>query len=202
MRLDLATVGRSILRRSDRRPTFAIPILEVTGWKPDRLQVVSIANRSDSLSALWTRFRRLVASIMLVAVASFVSHTGAMAGFHQHGPGSTECATTASSGHVHQAAHQRDEPPTHAHAEGMAPHHVEADHDRADVTGDDATDDRQAATGDTCCANVCAVALTAFTPDTPSAPLGLAAELLPARQDGATTHLDGVKRPPRTPGIA
>jgi hypothetical protein len=50
------------------------------------------ARRSKSLNALWTHFRRLVASVMLVAVASLVLHGGAMAGLHQHDPGSTECA--------------------------------------------------------------------------------------------------------------
>ncbi len=154
------------------------------------------------MNALWTHFRRLVASVMLVAVASFVFHSGAMAGFHQHGPGSTECAPQAAAGHVHQAAAHGHDEPAHAHGDGKVHHHAQADHDHADVTGDGATDDRQAAAGDTCCANVCAVALTAFAPNTLFAPLDGTAELLPVSQDGVSTHLDGLKRPPRTPGIA
>jgi len=150
------------------------------------------------LNALWTHFRRLVASVMLVAVMSFVIHSGAMAGFHQHGPGSTDCAQEASAGHVHKAAaHDHDE-----HADGKDHHHAQPDHDHADVTGDGATDDRQAAAGDTCCAKVCAVALTAVSPDTLSGPIGVNAELLPESQDGASTNLDGHKRPPRTLSIA
>jgi hypothetical protein len=166
--------------------------------KPGHVQVVSLAVRSDSLSALWSHFRRLAASVMLLAVASFVFHSGAMAGLHQHGLGSTDCAQEAFAGHVHQAvAHDRDD-----HADGEDRLDDRADHDHARLTGDGATDDRQAAAGDTCCANVCTVALTAVAPDTLSAPIGVTAELLPESQGGASTHLDRLKRPPRTSGIA
>src|SRR3712207_5061269 len=72
--------------------------------------------RSESLNTLWTHFRRLVTSLMLVAMTSFVLHSGALAGMHRNGQGSPECEQTASSGrghqhglqvaaHVHQAAH-------------------------------------------------------------------------------------------------
>jgi hypothetical protein len=175
--------------------------LEVTRWKPGRGQFVSLASRSDSLSALWIHFRRLVASVMLVAVASFVLHSGAMAGFHHHGPGSTECAETAA-GHVHQAAQEHDERAAQVQGDGKVHHHAPADHAHADLTGDGATDDRQAPTGDTCCANVCAVALTALTPSAISAPLSVTAALPPVSHDGVSTHLDRLKRPPRTPCIA
>jgi hypothetical protein len=152
------------------------------------------------LNAVWTQFRRLVASVMLAAVASFVFHSGAMAGFHQHGPGSTECAREAFAGHVHQAASQgHGEPAGHVlHTDGKADHHAQADHDHANG----ATDDREAATGDTCCANVCAVALTAFIPKAMPAPVGVTAALLPVSQDGVSAHIDGLKRPPRTSCIA
>jgi hypothetical protein len=66
------------------------------------------------LSAVWTHFRRLVASLMLVAMTSFVLHGGAMAGVHQHGMGSTECAPPASAGHIHQAA-AHDHSAAHSH---------------------------------------------------------------------------------------
>jgi hypothetical protein len=152
---------------------------------------------------LWTHFRRLVASIMLVAVTSFVIHGGAMAGLHQHRSGSTECATSASSGHVHWAGtDSHDERAAHVHEDGSAHQHAHAGSSHADVTADGATGNGQASTPDTCCASVCAVALTTVAQDGLSAPLSVTAELLPDRQDGVSTHLDGLKRPPRTPSIA
>jgi hypothetical protein len=76
------------------------------------------------LSAVWTHFRRLVASLMLVAMTSFVLHGGAMAGVHQHGMGSTECAPPASAGHIHQAA-------AHDHS---AAHSHQPEHDHGEVS--------------------------------------------------------------------
>ena len=154
------------------------------------------------MSAAWTHFRRLAASLMLVAMTSFVLHGGAMAGVHQHGMGSTDCATTAPAGHVHQAAahdhssahaHQAE----HDHADGVTHQHLAESVDTADA-GDPASD----AKSSPCCASVCAMALTAIGPDAIPAPIGIAVELLPASQNGTGTNLDGLKRPPRTPTIA
>ena len=142
------------------------------------------------MSAAWTHFRRLAASLMLVAMTSFVLHGGAMAGVHQHGMGSTDCATTAPAGHVHQAA-AHDHSSAHAH---------QAEHDHADgVTHQHLA---ESAVSSPCCASVCAMALTAIGPDAIPAPIGIAVELLPASQNGTGTSLDGLKRPPRTPAIA
>jgi hypothetical protein len=153
------------------------------------------------LSAAWTRFRRLVASLMLVAMASFVLHGGAMAGVHQHGPGSTDCAASASVGHMHQAAaHDRSttngHQPGHDHTAGAAHQHVDASLDPADA-GDPGSD----AKASPCCASICAIAMPAIGPDAISAPIGIAVALLPASQNGTDMSLDGLKRPPRTPGI-
>ncbi len=153
------------------------------------------------MSAAWTHFRRLVASLMLVAMTSFVLHGGAMAGVHRHGMGSTECAPPASAGHVHQAAaHDHSaahaHPPEHDH--GRAVHqHAEAAPDVADA--DDPASDAQASH---CCASVCAIALTVVAPDAISVPIGIAVELLPTSQNGTGMSLDGLKRPPRTASIA
>jgi hypothetical protein len=154
------------------------------------------------LNAVWTHFRRLVAGLMLVAMTSFVLHGGAMAGMHQHGLGSTECASTASAGHVHQAAaHDNSEAHSHQaehnHADGSAHQHFDEFLDTADA-GDLTSDAKPSP----CCASVCAIALTAIAPDAISAPIGIAVELLPTSQDGTGMSLDGLKRPPRTPSIA
>jgi hypothetical protein len=137
---------------------------------------------------------------MLVAVTSFVLHGGAMAGVHQHGPGSTDCATTAPAGHVHQAAaHSHSEgshQAKHVHSDGVAHQHVEATLDMA-AAGDPASDTK----GSPCCASICAIALTTMDPDSISAPMGIAVALLPTSQNGTGLSLDGLKRPPRTPSI-
>ncbi|MXQ12298.1 hypothetical protein [Microvirga makkahensis] len=154
------------------------------------------------MNTLWTHFRRLVASLMLVAMTSFVLHGGAMAGMHQHGPGSTDCAAVAPAGHVHQAAahnHSAAHAPQagHVHGDGVAHQHLDESLDPADA-GDTASDAKPSP----CCASVCAIALTAFGPDGISAPMGIAAALLPTSQNGTGMSLDGLKRPPRTPSIA
>ncbi|HEY8381009.1 MAG TPA: hypothetical protein VIL09_02555 [Microvirga sp.] len=142
------------------------------------------------MNALWTHCRRLVASLMLVAVTSFVLHGGAMAAFHVHGSGTAECATPASPGHVHKAT-------SHHHGGGVAHHHASAD-DNSNA----APEDQQTAAGENCCAGVCAVALKALAPDTLSVPLAKLTELVPGSQGGSSRSLEGHKRPPRSPSIA
>jgi hypothetical protein len=154
------------------------------------------------LSAAWTHFRRLVASLMLVAMTSFVLHGGAMAGMHQHGLGSTECATAAPAGHMHEAAaHDHSDAHSHQaahdHADGAAHQHLDKSLDTADA-GDPVPD----AKSSPCCASVCAMALTVVAPNVISAPMGTAIELLPTSRNGTGMSLDGLKRPPRSPSIA
>jgi hypothetical protein len=157
---------------------------------------------------MWTRLRRLVASIMLVAVASFVLHGGGMAGLHQHGRGSTECATPALGGHGNQAAvHGHGTPDvqheTHDHGVGVAHHHADADLAKADLAAGDVSNDRHAASeGSACCASVCAVALIAFGSDTMSVPMGSTLAVVFKSQIGSGINPNGLKRPPRTPSIA
>jgi hypothetical protein len=87
------------------------------------------------------------------------------------------------------------------HADGKAHHHAQADHSHADVSWDAAAEP-QTVIGDICCASSCAVALTALTLATVSAPMTTAIALLPVSQDGKSAHLDRLQRPPRTPCIA
>jgi hypothetical protein len=155
------------------------------------------------VSAVWTRLRRLVASIMLVAVASFVLHGGAMAGLHQHGPGSADCGTPAPAGHVHQAGIHDHGPSDirhapHDHGSGTA-HQPTG----ADVASDDVPHDRQAAgEGSACCAGVCAAAVIAVGLETASTRMGSRLVVIPGGQRGSGIDPNGLKRPPRTLSIA
>lgn len=146
----------------------------------------------------WTHFRRLVTSLMLVAMASFVLHSGALAGMHRHGQSPSDCRPMAASAqghlhgaeaHVHRAAHD--------HGDGAVHHH--ASDDAADES---APDDRQASAEGACCASACPVAMAPLSLAAISAPMGIAVALPATSQDGSGTSLDGLKRPPRTPGIA
>lgn len=156
------------------------------------------------MNAVWTHLRRLVASIMLVAVASFVLHGGATAGVHQHGQGSTDCATTASGGHVHRGA-------AHNHVTSGAQHAVHDDHGdsvahhHADIDpaeGEIPSHQQAAGEGSDCCAGVCAVALIAYGSGTTSALMGTSHTLMLSSQRGSGIDPNGLKRPPRTPSIA
>jgi hypothetical protein len=153
------------------------------------------------LNTLWTHFRRLVTSLMLVAMTSFVLHSGALAGMHRHGQGSPDCEPTASAeyGHQHEvqvAAHVHQK--AHDHGDGITHHHAQAD-----VADEVAPDDQQADSGleGPCCASACPIAMAPLGLDAISAPLGIAVALLPTCQKGSGLSLDGLKRPPRTPSI-
>lgn len=154
------------------------------------------------MNTLWTHFRRLVTSLMLVAMASFVLHGGALAGLHRHGQGSLECLETASAGHNHQhgpqaAVHVHQA--AHDHGDGMAHHHAQAD-----AADEIAPDDQQAQAGPEglCCASACPVAMAPLGLDTISAPMTLALSLVPGSQCGDGIDPGHLKRPPRTISIA
>lgn len=152
------------------------------------------------MNTLWTHFRRLVTSVMLVAMASFVLHSGALAGMHRHGLGASDCqpVTSAAHGHLHGAeAHVHQA--AHDHGDGVAHHH-----DQADAADESAPDDQQAKAGPKgpCCASACPVAMAPLGLDAISASMGIAVALLPTSQNGSGMSLDGLKRPPRTPSIA
>ncbi len=155
------------------------------------------------MNAAWTHLRRLVTSIMLVAVASFVLHGGATAGLHRHGQDATECGTTASGRHVHRAAAHNHVTPSaqhavHDHEDGVAQHHAEANPAQDEVP----SNQQAAGEGSACCAGVCAVALIAYGSDTTSALMGIGLTLMPGSQRGSGIGPNGLKRPPRTPSIA
>jgi hypothetical protein len=153
------------------------------------------------LNTLWTHFRRLVTSLMLVAMASLVLHSGALAGLHQHGQGSPRCQPTASAGHghqhgpraaayVHQIAHDHGDGITHPHGQ-------------ADAADEIAPDDQQADAGPQapCCASACPIAMAPLGLDTISAPMTLALSLVPGSQRGSGIDPGHLKRPPRTLSI-
>ncbi len=150
------------------------------------------------MSAVWTHFRRLIASLMLVAMTSFVLHSGVLAGMHRHGQGPSDCQPMVSTAHGHQhgaAAHVHQA--AHDHGDGVAYHHAQA-------AADESAPDYQPAKADLdgpCCASACPVAMAPLGLDTISAPMGIAVALLPTSQNGTGMSLDGLKRPPRTINI-
>ena len=150
------------------------------------------------MNTLWTHFRRLVMSVMLMAMASFVFHGGALAGFHQHDQRSPACQATASlehghqtGGHVHQVSHE--------HGDEVAHHHALADA-VDEVTPDGSTADSGAQAP--CCASACPIALAVLSLNAISAPMTLALSLVPGSQRGSGIDPGHLKRPPRPVSIA
>jgi len=149
------------------------------------------------LNTLWTHFRRLVTSLMLVAMTSFVLHSGALAGLHRHGQGSPECQEMASAGHHHQHAPQAAahiHQAAHDHGDGT-PHH----HAQANAADEISSDDQQAKAGPEgpCCASACPVAMAPLGLSALSAPMTLALSLVPGSQRGSGIDPGHLKRPPR-----
>jgi hypothetical protein len=153
------------------------------------------------LNSLWTHFRRLVTSLMLVAVASFVLHSGALSGMHWHRQGPSDCEQMASSGpghqhgpqiaaHVHQTAHDHGDEVAHHRAMAGAADEVAPDGQQAD-----------AGPAGSCCASACPIAMAPLGLDAMSAPMTLALSLVPGSQRGSGIDPGHLKRPPRTLSI-
>ena len=149
--------------------------------------------RGDLLSGALTSLRRLVASMMLAAMASFVLHGAAMAGAHRHAAAPQGCEAV---GHVHAEAKAS----AHVHADGTA--HVHLTHDDPGPADHEPSGQHHADGGDnTCCGSLCTVAITAGAPATPSVLLRVTEGLPFLDQDGSGAALTGLKRPPRTTDI-
>ena len=144
------------------------------------------------MSAALSNLRRLVASLMLVAMASFVLHGAAMAGFHPHKAGFVDCGPVQA--HSHQSK-------AHDHGGGIV--HIHAQQ-AADVAGHDHSggDHAGGGTDDPCCSSVCSVTLVMLGIEVVSSPMRLARILPLESQFGAGIDQGGLKRPPRTPSIA
>ena len=141
------------------------------------------------MAAALNHLRRLVASVMLVAMASFVLHGAAMAGFHSRGAGSPGCPPAA---HVHQGqGHEHGATVTHLHSPDAQ---VADSHDQAG-NADHHSDGP-------CCSSVCSVTLAILGSHLVSAPMGFAKPFQPESQVGSGIDQSGLKRPPRTPSIA
>jgi hypothetical protein len=146
------------------------------------------------VAAALNHLRRLVASVMLVAMASFVLHGAAMAGFHPHKAGSADCGPVAA--HAHQAhGHDHGEAVVHVHAEQAADVAARDHGSKADHHADGGSDGP-------CCSSVCSVTVAILGSDLVSAPMGFAKAFQPESQVGSGIDQSGLKRPPRTPSIA
>ncbi len=130
---------------------------------------------------------------MLVAMASFVLHGAAMAGFHPHKVGLTDCAPVSAHGHKAQA---------HEHGDGIVHVHAEQAADVADHDHGGTPDHNANGAGGPCCSTVCSVTLAILGWDLLSAPMGFSKAFQPESQVGSGIDQSGLKRPPRTPSIA
>jgi hypothetical protein len=131
---------------------------------------------------------------MLVAMASFVLHGAAMAGFHPHKTGSADCQPVAAQAHQAQG---------HDHGDGIV--HVHAVEEAADLDGHNEggqADHHANGSDGPCCSSVCSVTLAVLGSDLVSAPMGFAKAFQPQSQVGSGIDQGGLKRPPRTPSIA
>lgn len=139
------------------------------------------------MKAVWTHLRRYVTGLVLVAMASFVLHGGALAGLGGHNPGHTRTEAHASHSKTSDQPHQDCTGGFVVEApEGCAP------------GADDGADGPHSPH----CGSVCGLAL-------PTAAVGpaavLAADTAPlSLESRLESGIDpnGLKRPPRTPGIA
>ncbi|WP_201860712.1 hypothetical protein [Microvirga soli] len=146
-----------------------------------------VGHRSKSLDPVWTRLRRLVASLMLTAVTAFLLHGGGMAGLHAHSAVSIESWEAAAringspqpdGGDGHGAAGVRA-------SDICACALLEADHDGAGPNHPPH------------CGTVCGMALPSFGPGSAMAP-ATATRLAMVSRQGSGADPDGLKRPPRT----
>ena len=146
---------------------------------------VSIFQRLK-LHRTWTHIRRLVASIMLVAFASFVLHSSAMARVTPLHSGSDAAVHDhhAHAGHVHGAS------ATHTHA--MAGPHGDANPGASDHKGANGA----------CCGSFCAAAITPFARIVAVSFVETSAALPTFDVDGHGIADEGPRKPPRTPDIA
>lgn len=149
------------------------------------------------LNTLWIHFRRFVMSLMLVAMASFVLHGGALARLHQHGQRLPGCQEAAHTGHGHQQGHQAAvyvHKAAHEHGNGVAPHHA-----RGDAANQAASDGSTGGKGGKapCCASACPVAMAAPSIDPIAAPMTPALTLVPGSDLGSGIEPGHPKRPPR-----
>ena len=130
----------------------------------------------------WTHIRRLVASIMLVAFASFVLHGSAMAR-----PAPMQSAAGAVTQHRHSA-----------HDHGIGAH---ADHAAAERHHDSNAPDHHGATG-ACCGSFCATAIAPFARDVAVCRVETSVAVPSFEADGHGIAGESPRKPPRTPDIA
>ena len=138
------------------------------------------------MKSVLSRLRRLGASLMLAAVATFVLNGASPAGMHVH----PEFAGSAAA-----AEHHHGDGVIHVH-----PSSGETSPGVVASSNDASTDDSQGVDGR---GKACAIVLIAPSP--PGAlPYRPVAALLftPASENGAGINQSGLRRPPRTPCIA
>lgn len=147
------------------------------------------------------RWRRVVASVMLAAMAAFILHAGGAAS-PSHGIAPIQ---------QHAGHHRPAEPADRAESANLADGAAEIDSHARDRDQDSTQTGHRHGSGDEqqssgagvpCCHGLCASALALTGDDALSAPLARASLDMPANQLGSGIDTNGLKRPPRTPYIA
>ena len=138
------------------------------------------------MNSVWTHVRRLATGLMLVAMAAFVLHSGAMAGMKVHNTVSHQAE-----GRIHtEVSH----PSHHESGEGIALFEASDNCTHCLSSGEP---DGAGMTYKSHCANACGVALP-FTVPSESARIVMAGMQALVSQEGAGIDPAGLKRPPRT----
>ncbi len=141
------------------------------------------------MDAVWTRLRRLVTSLMLVAMTTFALHNGAMAGLKGHSAASHHAEGGIQSGAPHQTYREHGGDAALAEAANSC-----ADRDDpGDPEGADAARIPH-------CGNICGLGLPSIELGVPACSM-TAATLALVSQEGTGVDPTGPERPPRTPCI-
>lgn len=148
------------------------------------------------MNAVPTYFRSLSATLMLIAMMSFVMHQGAAAIAHGHGPGTIahHIASGGLESETPAAVEGHDDCVSRTHGQGDATIHV--GHDGHHPAGNAA--DTELA----CCSSLCASAVALLIgSDAAAAAVTRAPALAPANERGSGIDPNGLKRPPRAADI-
>ncbi|MFC1458302.1 hypothetical protein ACETIH_16675 [Microvirga arabica] len=138
------------------------------------------------MNSVWTHVRRLATSLMLVAMAAFALHSGALAGIKVH-----NTVSHHAEGRIHTGVSQ---PSHHESGEGVAL--VKAS-DSCTHCLNSGEPDGAGTTYGSHCANACGVALPFGVPGEPARTATAGIQAL-VSQGGAGIDPAGLKRPPRT----
>jgi len=166
--------------------------------RPKRLRWVWNLPVQETMRTAVNKFARMIAtSLVFLATAAFVLQGAALAQGHRHAD--APCHT----GSADTAAHSHDAVPAHSHAaDAVHSHdHLATDHASQD-TAKSPGHDHASANADSCCGKFCSPVVCVESPEL--APLKFELQSSQAVQSQVPQGIgpSGLRRPPRTLGIA